>query len=53
MERYRKLGKTGWQNSNPFEEEINNDSNLKHYLYEKYSLNLENKKAENIEDDIN
>ncbi|HEX2982358.1 MAG TPA: site-specific DNA-methyltransferase [Ignavibacteriales bacterium] len=53
LERYRKLGKTGWQNSNPFEEEINNDSNLKHYLYEKYSLNLENKKAENIEDDIN
>lgn len=51
LERFRKLGKTGWQNSNPFEEEINSDSNLKHYLYEKYSLNLENQKAENTEND--
>jgi len=32
LERYRKTGKTGWQNSNPFAEEILNDPELKEYL---------------------
>jgi site-specific DNA-methyltransferase (adenine-specific) len=53
LERYRRMNKTGWQNSNPFEDEINSDSELKHYLYEKYSVNLKNKKAENRGYDFN
>jgi site-specific DNA-methyltransferase (adenine-specific) len=36
LERYRSTGKTGWQNSNPFYEEITNNRKLKSYLVEKY-----------------
>ncbi len=38
LENYRKNGKLGWQNSNPFEEEIKSDKELKNYLYKKYNL---------------
>jgi site-specific DNA-methyltransferase (adenine-specific) len=34
LERFRKTGKTGWQNSNPFAEEILNDTKLRKYLEE-------------------
>jgi site-specific DNA-methyltransferase (adenine-specific) len=32
LENYRSTGKPGWQNSNPFENEILNDKKLKNYL---------------------
>jgi DNA modification methylase len=32
LERFRRTGKTGWQNSNPFEEEMANDAVLCHLL---------------------
>jgi len=38
LENLRKNGKKGWQNSNPFTEEINNDKKLKKYLKNKYEL---------------
>jgi site-specific DNA-methyltransferase (adenine-specific) len=38
LEYFRKSGKLGWQNSNPFEQEIQRDKKLKNYLNEKYSL---------------
>jgi site-specific DNA-methyltransferase (adenine-specific) len=38
LEYFRKSGKLGWQNSNPFEQEIGTDKKLKNYLNEKYSL---------------
>jgi len=41
LERLRKLGKTGWQNSNPFYEEINKDSEVKNLLEKKYNLSFE------------
>jgi site-specific DNA-methyltransferase (adenine-specific) len=39
LENYRKTGKLGWQNSNPFEKEILSDKKLKNYLNSKYKLN--------------
>ena len=38
LERFRKTGKLGWQNSNPFEEEINSDKELQSYLGKNYKL---------------
>lgn len=38
LERFRKTGKLGWQNSNPFENEILSNTELKEYLIEKYNL---------------
>jgi len=38
LERFRKEGKTGWQNSNPFAEEIKNNRKTKNYLRDKYNL---------------
>jgi site-specific DNA-methyltransferase (adenine-specific) len=38
LENYRKTGKLGWQNSNPFEKEILTDKKLKNYLNSKYRL---------------
>jgi site-specific DNA-methyltransferase (adenine-specific) len=32
LERFRRIGKTGWQNSNPFEQEINSDQHLQELL---------------------
>lgn len=40
LERFRKTGKTGWQNSNPFEEEILNDTEIQKYLKEEYKLEI-------------
>ncbi|MFC2083821.1 DNA-methyltransferase [Bacteroidota bacterium] len=38
LERFRKSGKIGWQNSNPFHEEILNNKLLKNYLVANYNL---------------
>ena len=38
LERFRKTGKLGWQNSNPFEQEIKTDKKLSNYLFEKYQI---------------
>jgi site-specific DNA-methyltransferase (adenine-specific) len=40
LENYRKCGLTGWQNSNPFSEEILDDSKLKEYLTKEYNYNF-------------
>jgi site-specific DNA-methyltransferase (adenine-specific) len=32
LERFRKAGKAGWQNSNPFEEELHDDSELRELI---------------------
>ncbi|WP_337866450.1 site-specific DNA-methyltransferase [Ignavibacterium sp.] len=38
LENFRTNGKTGWQNSNPFVEEIKSDRRLKNYLKKKYNI---------------
>ncbi len=38
LENFRKSGKPGWQNSNPFSNEIKQDKKLKKFLKEKYNL---------------
>lgn len=38
LERLRKEGKTGWQNSNPFKEEIEKSRKIKNYLKEEYNF---------------
>jgi site-specific DNA-methyltransferase (adenine-specific) len=38
LEQFRKTGKTGWQNSNPFYNEINNDERIKEYLYKNHQI---------------
>ena len=38
LERLRKDGKTGWQNSNPFADEIRKSRKIKSYLIEHYNL---------------
>lgn len=38
LENYRRTGRCGWQNSNPFENEIKKDKKLENYLSEKYNL---------------
>jgi DNA modification methylase len=43
LENFRKNGKMGWQNSNPFYEEILNNKNLKNFLKEKYNYNFDSK----------
>jgi DNA modification methylase len=43
LERFRETGKAGWQNSNPFHEEILQDNKLKKHLKEKYDLTMPNK----------
>ncbi len=40
LENFRKTGKTGWQNSNPFAEEILNDEDIQKYLHKKYDLKV-------------
>lgn len=48
FELFRKSGKTGWQNSNPFAEEILNDKTLNNYLKGKYNIKtIEVKATEN------
>ncbi len=41
LENYRQNKKTGWQNSNPFFNEILKDKKLKNYLKEKYNYRVE------------
>ncbi len=38
LENFRKTGKTGWQNSNPFYEEIKNDKKILNHLKKKYNI---------------
>ena len=40
LENFRKTGNTGWQNSNPFAEEIEKDKKLKSYLNKKYDVKI-------------
>ena len=41
LENYRKEGKTGWQNSNPFLNEILKDKKLKNYLKKEYEISYD------------
>jgi site-specific DNA-methyltransferase (adenine-specific) len=43
LERFRDKVKTGWQNSNPFANEILKDKRLKNYLIDKYNIKISNK----------
>ena len=38
LERYRSTGKSGWQNSNPFYDEIKKDKKIKKLLTDKYKI---------------
>ncbi len=40
LENYRKNERTGWQNSNPFAEEILDDKNFREYLTKAYNYNF-------------
>ena len=40
LENFRNNGKTGWQNSNPFENEIKNDKKIINFLKKKYHFSL-------------
>jgi site-specific DNA-methyltransferase (adenine-specific) len=40
LENFRLSGKTGWQNSNPFEKEIKKDETIQSYLHENYGINV-------------
>lgn len=40
LERFREYKRPGWQNSNPFADEIMNDKTLQNYLKEKYDLTI-------------
>lgn len=44
LEQYRETGKTGWQNSNPFYEEILEDGKLRKYLLKKYDIKFQKEK---------
>jgi len=43
LERFRKTGKLGWQNSNPFEKEIIEDKDLAGYLEKYYNIEIPKK----------
>ncbi len=45
LENYRKYKKAGWQNSNPFAEEIIEDKKLKLYLEKKYNYKSETQES--------
>ena len=38
LQNFRKTGKTGWQNSNSFAEEVLKDKKLRNYIEEKYNI---------------
>ncbi len=38
LEHYRRTGRLGWQNSNPFSEEIMSDKKIKKHLKDKYNI---------------
>ena len=44
LERYRKTGKLGWQNSNPFENEIISDKKIASHLKKHYEIEIPDKK---------
>ena len=46
LERFRKTGKLGWQNSNPFENEIIKDKELARYLTNNYDINIPNRQID-------
>ena len=41
LERYRETGKTGWQNSNPFYNEILKNRKIRKYLSDRYEINYD------------
>jgi len=43
LEHFRNKRKTGWQNSNPFADEIVKDKKLRNYLVNKYEIKIPNK----------
>jgi site-specific DNA-methyltransferase (adenine-specific) len=45
LDRYREIGKAGWQNSNPFYDEILEDRKLKQYLLDKYDIKIQKEKV--------
>ena len=48
LTRYREYGKTGWQNSNPFFEEIQKSKKIKKYLNERYQIEYVDEKVRAI-----
>lgn len=42
LENLRSTGRTGWQNSNPFAEEIADNKKIKNYLKKRYQVELKN-----------
>ena len=44
LENFRENGKTGWQNSNPFEKDILEDKKIRSYLKRNYNIVYEKKK---------
>ncbi len=42
LENFRKEGKTGWQNSNPFLQEVLKDTKLSNYLKKEYDISYNN-----------
>ena len=44
LENYRKTGRAGWQNSNPFAEEISENKKIKSYLKKRYQLEIDKPK---------
>jgi site-specific DNA-methyltransferase (adenine-specific) len=48
LENYRATKKTGWQNSNPFADDIIHDKKIMNYLKKNYDLNLSSIKSEKI-----
>jgi site-specific DNA-methyltransferase (adenine-specific) len=48
LERFRETGLTGWQNSNPFYDEILRSNRIKRYLKEKYEIDFEKERVESV-----
>jgi len=44
LENYRKTGRAGWQNSNPFAEEISENKKIKNYLKKRYQVEFDKSK---------
>ncbi|MFH1195924.1 MAG: site-specific DNA-methyltransferase [bacterium] len=49
LERFRQTAKLGWQNSNPFADEIMNDTDLKSYLKNEYNVDIIKDPNNNLE----
>ncbi|HZW39308.1 MAG TPA: site-specific DNA-methyltransferase [Ignavibacteriaceae bacterium] len=48
LENLRTSGRTGWQNGNPFAEEIKNDKKIIRYLKSKYDISYKSKKIKTL-----